>query len=161
MTLRDMAPPLSGGLGGTRHRGSGGSGDTIPNYRGVPGTPYPIIGGSGDRVPGTPYPIIGFRGHHTQLSTGVKYGVPESSCPSLNIVMCWAHSRSSARGPGWPAALEGLWKPWFDTELEASGFELELSRLRPFGTKSEESESWLHFRQQASGFSPCLGPLKE
>jgi hypothetical protein len=94
----------------------------------------------------------GFRGHHTQLSTGVKSGVPESSCPSLNIVMCWAHSRSSARGPGWPAALEGLWKPWFDTKLEASGFELELSRLRPFGTKSEERESWLHFRQQASGF---------
>ena len=76
---------------------------------------------------------LGFRGHHTQLSTGVKYCVPESSSPSLNIVMCWVHSRSSARGPGWPAALEGLWKPGFDTALEASGFELELSRLRPSG----------------------------
>ena len=48
---------------------------------------------------------------------------PNQTCPRIkqplaNIVMCWAHSRSSARGPGWPAALEGLWKPWFDTKLQ-------------------------------------------
>ena len=30
-----------------------------------------------------------------------------SFCPSLNLVMCWPHSRSSARGPGWPARPRG------------------------------------------------------